>query len=110
MDDWGSRLVATVETVAAATARGLGLAPDAFTSRMRLGPHLLAPTGSDLAAHSALGTVLAGYHYGKAFCLFDPGGASLRGCPRHSAAAAAASGPRPMAHPPAHAGAPSPQT
>ena len=27
------------------------------------GPHLLAPTGSDLSRHGRLGTVLAGYHY-----------------------------------------------
>ena len=26
------------------------------------GPHLLAPTGSDLAAHASVGTVLAGWH------------------------------------------------
>lgn len=27
------------------------------------GPHLLAPTGSDLTKHGSIGTVLAGYHY-----------------------------------------------
>lgn len=41
---------------------------DAFTSRMAGGPHLLAPTGADLAKNSALGTVFAGYHYDLNFC------------------------------------------
>lgn len=57
------KLLGTALTVAEAVARGLGLPPDAFTSRMRCGPHLLAPTGSDLQRHGALGTVFAGYHY-----------------------------------------------
>jgi hypothetical protein len=36
---------------------------DAFARLMEGGPHLLAPTGSDLAEHGALGSVLAGFHY-----------------------------------------------
>lgn len=36
---------------------------DAFSSRMSGGPHLLAPTGSDLVKHGGAGTVLAGFHY-----------------------------------------------
>ena len=46
MDGWGARMLASVSTVAEVVARGLCLPPDAFTSRMRLGPHLLAPTGA----------------------------------------------------------------
>ncbi len=46
MDGWGSKMLAAVETAAEMAARGFGLAPDAFTRRMRLGPHLLAPTGA----------------------------------------------------------------
>lgn len=42
---------------------GLNLPPDAFTSRMVNGPHLLAPTGTDLDRHGTLGTVFAGYHF-----------------------------------------------
>ncbi|KAF6250741.1 Clavaminate synthase-like protein [Scenedesmus sp. NREL 46B-D3] len=63
MDDWGSKLLGAVEAVAAMAALGFGLPADAFTSRMALGPHLLAPTGSDLQQHGQQGTVLAGYHY-----------------------------------------------
>lgn len=44
-------------------AIGFGMAPDAFTSLMKFGPHLLAPTGSDLSRWGDLGTVFASYHY-----------------------------------------------
>ena len=46
MDGWGSKMLAAVETAAEMAARGFGLAPDAFTRRMRRGPLLLAPTGA----------------------------------------------------------------
>ncbi|KAK9842098.1 hypothetical protein WJX81_008332 [Elliptochloris bilobata] len=63
MDGWGSKMLAAVETAAEMAARGFGLEPDAFTRRMRLGPHLLAPTGADLGVHGERGAVLAGWHY-----------------------------------------------
>ncbi|KAL5598319.1 hypothetical protein BROUX41_003622 [Berkeleyomyces rouxiae] len=62
MQRWGAAMHTAVEGVAQMAARGLGLPPDAFTRRARYGPHLLAPTASDLAAHGALDTVLAGFH------------------------------------------------
>jgi hypothetical protein len=43
-------------------AIGMGLAQDAFTSKMTQGPHLLAPTGSDLQKYD-VGTTFAGFHY-----------------------------------------------
>lgn len=84
MDAWGEKLVATAETVAEMAALGFGLSRDAFAAKMKAAPHLLAPTGSDLAglgsapAEAAApaekkprmkgqpvsqGTVLAGFHY-----------------------------------------------
>ena len=91
MDGWGEKLVGTAETVAEMAAIGFGLDRAAFKDRMTCGPHLLAPTGSDLkhladtdaasegdgadAEASApkkprllgqpvgLNTVLAGFHY-----------------------------------------------
>ncbi|EIE25459.1 Clavaminate synthase-like protein [Coccomyxa subellipsoidea C-169] len=63
MDDWGTKMLATVSTVAEVVACGLGLPADAFTSRMHMGPHLLAPTGTDLGTYGALGSCYAGYHY-----------------------------------------------
>ncbi|CAF4024577.1 unnamed protein product [Rotaria sp. Silwood2] len=62
MDSWGNLMLATVITVAEMCARGLGLPTDTFTSLMKYGPHLLAPTGSDLARFGKLGTVLASFH------------------------------------------------
>jgi isopenicillin N synthase-like dioxygenase len=62
MDGWGERMVDCVTTVAHMAALGFGLPGDAFTALMAGGPHLLAPTGSDLGRYSAEGTVFAGYH------------------------------------------------
>ncbi|KAL8162349.1 hypothetical protein V2J09_013838 [Rumex salicifolius] len=63
MDSWGHKMISAVETVAEMAAIGFGLPKDAFTSLMRHGPHLLAPTGSDLKQYGEEGTVFAGYHY-----------------------------------------------
>lgn len=43
-------------------AVGFGLPADAFTSRMRCAPHLLAPTGANLDRFGRPGTVIAGFH------------------------------------------------
>ena len=45
MDGWGTKLLTAVTDVAVMAAEGFGLPPDAFSSRMVNGPHLLAPTG-----------------------------------------------------------------
>ncbi|MED6171807.1 hypothetical protein PIB30_044225 [Stylosanthes scabra] len=63
MDSWGNKMIAAIEVVAEMAAIGFGLQKDAFTSLMKLGPHLLAPTGSDLQKYGQEGTILAGYHY-----------------------------------------------
>jgi len=43
-------------------AVGLGLPPNTFKDAGRYGPHLLAPTASDLRKYNALDTILAGFH------------------------------------------------
>jgi isopenicillin N synthase-like dioxygenase len=43
-------------------AIGLDLEQDTFTNLAENGPHLLAPTGTDLKEYGKLGTVLAGFH------------------------------------------------
>jgi isopenicillin N synthase-like dioxygenase len=43
-------------------AIGMGLEADAFTRRLEGGPHLLAPTGSDLNRYE-VGTAFASFHY-----------------------------------------------
>lgn len=63
MDAWGYKMISAVEAVAEMAAIGFGLPKDAFTSLMKQGPHLLAPTGSNLRQYGQEGTVFAGYHY-----------------------------------------------
>ncbi|KAL2478469.1 2-oxoglutarate (2OG) and Fe(II)-dependent oxygenase superfamily protein [Forsythia ovata] len=63
MDSWGHKMISAIEAVAEMAAIGFGLQKDAFTSLMKQGPHLLAPTGSDLRRHGQVDTVFAGYHY-----------------------------------------------
>ncbi|KAL3611416.1 hypothetical protein D5086_002436 [Populus alba] len=63
MDSWGCKMITAIEAVAEMAAIGFGLSKDAFTSLMKQGPHLLAPTGSDLSRYGQEGTVFAGYHY-----------------------------------------------
>ncbi|XP_028774343.1 uncharacterized protein LOC114753660 [Neltuma alba] len=63
MDSWGYKMISAIEVVAEMAAVGFGLPKDAFTSLMKQGPHLLAPTGSDLKKYGQEGTVFAGYHY-----------------------------------------------
>lgn len=63
MDSWGLKMISAIQVVAEMAAVGFGLPKDAFTSLMNQGPHLLAPTGSDLQRYGQEGTVFAGYHY-----------------------------------------------
>ena len=46
MDGWGSLLLGALEGLAEMAALGFDLPADSFTSRMKYGPHLLAPTGT----------------------------------------------------------------
>eukprot|EP00743_Colponemidia_sp_Colp-15_P000007 GILK01000011.1.p2 GENE.GILK01000011.1~~GILK01000011.1.p2 ORF type:complete len:355 (-),score=78.08 GILK01000011.1:206-1270(-) len=63
MNRWGNLMLASLKTVAEMAAVGFGLAANTFTDLLHNGPHLLAPTGSDLVKYGTLGTVFAGYHY-----------------------------------------------
>jgi isopenicillin N synthase-like dioxygenase len=63
MDRWGNLMLSSVSTVAEMIATGVGLPVNAFTDLMHNGPHLLAPTGSDLTRFGNLDTVFAGFHY-----------------------------------------------
>ena len=60
-------LARRAQDVAKLAAHGFGLPDDALSSRMHQGPHLLAPTATDLSRHGQLGRVLAGYHYDLGF-------------------------------------------
>jgi len=69
LDTWGYKLLDAAFTLAEMLAIGLGLQKDAFTNLMINGPHLLAPTASDLNRHG-LGTILAGFHQDLNFMTF----------------------------------------
>jgi len=62
MNEWGFKLLGTTEIAAELAAIGLGLEKDTFTKMMKMAPHLLAPTGSDLDEYHELQTTFAGFH------------------------------------------------
>jgi isopenicillin N synthase-like dioxygenase len=63
MDKWGSLMLNSLRTVAEMLAVGLNLPAETFLQLLDQGPHLLAPTGSDLARFNEIGTIFAGFHY-----------------------------------------------
>lgn len=63
MNMWGGKMIDAIYTLSEMAAVGFNMPPDAFTSRMQFGPHLLAPTGSDFKKFNTTGHILAGYHY-----------------------------------------------
>jgi isopenicillin N synthase-like dioxygenase len=63
MDKWGTLMMQSVRTVAEMLAIGLGIPPNTFLEMLEKGPHLLAPTGSDLGRFNSLDTIFAGFHY-----------------------------------------------
>ena len=62
MNTWGTHMITACYTAAEMCAVGMGLDKDTFTEKMNLGPHLLAPTASDLTKYE-VGTNFAGFHY-----------------------------------------------
>ncbi|CAK7264618.1 hypothetical protein SEPCBS57363_001166 [Sporothrix epigloea] len=62
MNQWGTAMKEAVAGVAEMAAVGLGLPAETFSNAGRYGPHLLAPTASDLDKYSDLNTILAGFH------------------------------------------------
>jgi len=63
MNGWGTKLHSAMVTVSEMLAVGLKLPKNSFSDLTDKGPHLLAPTGSDLVRFHSLGTIFAGYHY-----------------------------------------------
>jgi isopenicillin N synthase-like dioxygenase len=62
MNKWGGQMIDGCFVVAEMAAVGMGLASDTFSSKMVGGPHLLAPTASDLIKYP-VGTAFASFHY-----------------------------------------------
>ncbi|KAK6855510.1 hypothetical protein PG995_007661 [Apiospora arundinis] len=62
MDQWGTSMKNAVTSLAGMTALGLGLPAEAFMDATKYGPHLLAPTASDLSKYGKKDSILAGFH------------------------------------------------
>ncbi|KAI8821462.1 uncharacterized protein EV422DRAFT_528212 [Fimicolochytrium jonesii] len=62
MNTWGYLMHDAVSVLAEMLAIGFGLPRKTFVDMAKYGPHLLAPTGSDLEKYGKVGTVLAGFH------------------------------------------------
>ena len=63
MDRWGTLMQQAVTTVTEMAAIGLGLPRHALTDMLAQGPHLLAPTGSDLSQYNSVGQIFAGVFF-----------------------------------------------
>lgn len=61
-DGWGNKVLTALQAVAEMLALGFDLERSTFKELMHNGPHLLAPTGSDLKVHGDVQTIFAGYH------------------------------------------------
>ncbi|PPQ67139.1 hypothetical protein CVT25_005740 [Psilocybe cyanescens] len=62
MEKWGTSMKNAVADLADMVAIGLGLPAETFRNAGRYGPHLLAPTASDLVKYGQKDTILAGFH------------------------------------------------
>jgi len=62
MDMWGNKLLDAGVTLAQMAAVGFKLPRDTFKNLIFQGPHLLAPTASDLEKYGSLHQILAGFH------------------------------------------------
>ncbi|RYP55414.1 hypothetical protein DL769_010189 [Monosporascus sp. CRB-8-3] len=62
MEKWGHSMKSAVSGLAEMAAVGLGLPASTFTDAGQYGPHLLAPTASDLVKYGKKDTILAGFH------------------------------------------------
>jgi isopenicillin N synthase-like dioxygenase len=62
MEKWGKSMKDAVENVAEMAAIGLGLPRETFKEAGKYGPHILAPTASDLVKYGKENTILAGFH------------------------------------------------
>ncbi|KAI1390488.1 Clavaminate synthase-like protein [Hypoxylon trugodes] len=62
METWGKSMKSAVSGLAEMAAVGMGLPAETFTDAGRYGPHLLAPTASDLQKYGKKDTILAGFH------------------------------------------------
>jgi isopenicillin N synthase-like dioxygenase len=61
-DGWGNKTLGALHAVAEMLGLGFDLGRSTFKDMMHNGPHLLAPTGSELSKHRKFDPSFAGYH------------------------------------------------
>ncbi|KAI1827523.1 hypothetical protein F4861DRAFT_536090 [Xylaria intraflava] len=62
MMKWGQSMKSAISGLAEMAALGFGLPAETFSDAGQYGPHLLAPTASDLTKYNKKDTILAGFH------------------------------------------------
>ncbi|KAH0591030.1 hypothetical protein H2248_001141 [Termitomyces sp. 'cryptogamus'] len=62
MQKWGDSMKSAISSLAEMAAIGLDLPAETFRDAGKYGPHLLAPTASDLVKYGKKNTILAGFH------------------------------------------------
>ena len=62
MNTWGNDLLQSVLDISEAISHGLHLPDNYLKNKMKYGPHLLAPTGTNLDKYGKENTIMAGYH------------------------------------------------
>jgi len=62
MENWGHAMKNAVADLTELVAIGLGLPQQTFREAGKYGPHLLAPTASNLVKYGKCNTILAGFH------------------------------------------------
>jgi len=62
MNKWGQSMKDAIEGLGQMAAIGLGLPSDSFKEAGKYGPHVLAPTASDLTKYGKKDSILAGFH------------------------------------------------
>ncbi|KAF9459820.1 hypothetical protein BDZ94DRAFT_1198950 [Collybia nuda] len=62
MEQWGKSMKNAVASLAEMIAVGLDLPVETFREAGKYGPHILAPTASDLVKYGKQDTILAGFH------------------------------------------------
>jgi len=63
MNGWGTAMLDAISTASSMLAIGLGWPANTITDKLIYGPHLLAPTASNLIKFGNKGDILAGFHY-----------------------------------------------
>jgi hypothetical protein len=62
MNGWGHHMLDAIHILCDMLSMGFNMPKETLRKLTEFGPHLLAPTGSDLNKYGQVGRVLAGFH------------------------------------------------